>query len=201
MLTPAKVKDLKSDLEELKCAFTSPRLYISNHFYELRNRVDVESEKFLHKQHQNNKKTTLYDKESVQADVRDHQCSIINVITEFERECLASLSAFDYQLSPDLRQQITPALEEIELSWLSSETMTEEQLQALDGLIYGTLSRIQRSIFRDKCMMFLGSENAFISPYYFTAKNIQSFGILIVIVDQFIGSRALLPSKQVTSYE
>lgn len=163
--------------------------------------VDIESEKFLHKQQQNDKKAASHDKKSAQAEVLDHQSSIINVITAFERECLAWLSAFDYQLRSDLRQQISPVLEKIESFCLSSETLTGEQFQALDDLIYSTLSRIQKSIFCDKCIMFLGSENAFISPYYFTAKKIQSFGILIVIVDQFIGSRALLPYKKVTSSE
>jgi hypothetical protein len=153
---------VRINLEELKSIVTSPRLYLANHFSNLKNQVDLECQIFLQEQ-----TNTVEGKQAAQFAL-ESQKIIISHIVSFESECIRN-----HDDSTDIK--------EVDFAKLNAAT-------------FDALLTAQSTIFLNKTFKFVGRNSEFFKEDAFTSLNfaIKSFGMLIVVEDEFVSDQGFL---------
>lgn len=186
---------LKSDLNKLETVFQSPRIFLANHFNELRNQIDIECEKFLQAQN---------DKQSERAlQALDFQSRMIEQVGRYEQECLAHSPAnkLDNELAESIRNKLK--LLEQHVKELTQNQLREATYSEVNGLVLDTLDNILRFLFMNREMVLLTGDCPLVREIdarvqsdfdVFQFRVVKSFGVLLIIRDEFIGLDAILKS-------
>ena len=159
-------------LEELKTIHRSPRLYLANHFANLKNQVDIECTHFLGKLLDTKLKKPCQSEATLIAAIFEDQSNIINEINSFEQECFS--------------KQTTDELTNKDHELIGGDF---SEISMYDGLrIYEILMRIRAELFLNKGMLFQGRESDFFEDECFHSLGFEmkSFGLLLVVEDAFI---------------
>lgn len=208
-----KLNQIRTDLNELKLAFKSPRLYIANYFEALQNQIDVEYEIFQQKllAHKENKldrdledllkcepsqHNSETDEETL-AKARQDQELMIDRVKYAEEICFTNLKTDQYNDNlliniALMSQQTRGAIDTVE-SFLNSSPnlMDEEKIREIGELIEDSLLNIQRALFLNKGILFLSQEllvQILLESYSMKWEKFykKSFGYLIRVEDTFI---------------
>lgn len=206
-----KINQIRTDLNELKLAFRSPKLYIANYFDELQNQIDVEYEIFqqtllahkdnkldadlkgLLKMSQENAETD----EEILVKARQDQELMIDQVKCAQKICITNLQTdqFNDNLLINIAlmsQQTRNAIDTVE-NFLnnSPDSGHEKKINEIGELIEDTLLNIQRALFLNKSILFLSEEllvQIFLKSYSMKWEKFytKSFGYLIRVEDTFI---------------
>lgn len=165
------LKQIKDDFASLKLIAEAPKLYISSYFSHLRNEIDLSCTCFIGKN------------ELIMSDATRDQESMINKINCFEKECLSEL-----KIDSENVQQLKKAIETIEEKlndtvWVEIYAKAND-VAALDQMTYEILCKMQKQMFLGKTFVFLTAES-------FPNTEIETFGKLLIVQDEFIGKRAI----------
>lgn len=190
-MSPSLVEILRSDFNDLSAAFSNPRIYLTNHFANLRNTIDIDCELYI----QNNG-----DK---QLESTNQQISIINELCVFEKACLNNLPNGRFR-DDSLYKRIKDMLDLIrtKLEGLDSLSNTRHtEIKKIDELIYQTWTLLEREIFLAKTLLYLSRQNlkrAYMECEFPAYSEIDPemdrsidkqisilFGVLYVIQDEF----------------
>ena len=147
---------LKLDLKTLKTAFELPRIYLTNHFDNLRRKVNIS---FLLKEQAIKvyENRVLLEKDRVQ---------LTNVINSFEQDCLRKqkVNAFNYEITNKTLKRIKyieKKLEElcrygiIENKFSEENPSYEDLFDYISSLIYDEKKNIEKIIFLNKTLIYL----------------------------------------------
>ena len=160
----------KIEVDQLKQAYISLPLYVSHHFSELRNKVDISCQTFLIGLDND---LLLSSEASRQA--LKNQALIIEEIMKFEKACLENLD----EITDDLDEEASFLIQSVEID-KNNNTLKYH------CLISACILKIQRLLFLNKTLVFLDKNSTLIGD----AANLpvlKSFGILILVEDTFIG--------------
>ena len=154
---------LENILVDLKLANDNPRLYLTNYFSDLQNRIDIDCLRYA------NNFADCADK------YLEHAERMINEIKQFEHQCLLNFNRTD-QLDELVIRKVTRAL--------SSSSVDNVNLKEISELLVDAMSAIQRQLFLNRGVLYLVNDKAELR-----AKNVhrfQTFGVVLVIDDEFI---------------
>lgn len=163
---------IRCKLNELKQAYQSPRLYISEYFLDLRNTIDIACIENTRNGDPGNNKQLL----------------MINEVNAFEKRCLNRFTddLIDKKLLRDTVKQVESVL-------ANTKCLSNHEVSMLDQLIYEGLTSLQKSLFHNQTLLFLSSGSCL---YKIHELEIDSqCGKLIVVEDEFIGERGYLVNK------
>ena len=165
------MENLNDGLAELKLAVDNPRIYIANFFTELRIEVDIQCEEYIRK---------IQAKSlNLEQIASDYRTAIISEIKMHEEICYSNLYKNELSI-----YRLGRTVKEVEYR-LSK--MIEPDL--LKKSIHERLRIIRRLLLGEKTFILLTEASDLISVFY--KKSIQSFGVLIVIENQFINTETL----------
>jgi hypothetical protein len=203
---------LNNNFDKLKSIFEYPRLYLSNHFAELQNKIDLEAETLLIT------KDAFKQKSQIEAIVNNWDL-IISKLKIFQNACFLSFpnNKFDSETSVFIKNKIdlikkklenlnelietcihqnNDKLEEkitdnVNYNDINKVDNTENEeysnmLNEIDYLIYSSTYQLQNVLFSSKSVLFL--ENKMLDELI-TSKSL--FGKMIYIKDAFLGERAI----------
>lgn len=179
MNTATKLTHLQSNLNELKLALNSPRIFLANFFNELCSQIDVECELFLQENSKNEQKS------SQAIDLQNQQ---IDQVKAFEKSCLSNIA--DTQLDESLSKRIAQIISKIEseIDLESAKDQPNSQFIAVnDELVQSHLVEIQKYLFNNRSIWFFSrrfSQKHYIHKY-------SSFGYLTIIMDEFLSQKSL----------
>ncbi len=163
------IQQINQDLNTLRTALNFPTLFISEYFSNLKNYIDIQCEIFLFQR-------TDTAGEEYQEAIR-YRSTLIQEIDKFESQCLENLQKNKFDTNIDPTDEY--------LSLLSDSDIYD--------LLYEQFLRLQKEIFLNRTFIFLSKDNGSKSDYEllscFDLKEIKSFGICIVVEDEFIGER------------
>lgn len=176
------VEQLKTYLNNLKSVIKSPRLYLSDFFTDLRNTIDIQCESSIQK---------LTDDEASKS--LEWQSLLISEVDAFEKECLSKLNN-NGVLTNSLIKQVKHVMTAIEVNSKTGALVDSPKLNEIKCLLEETTSDILKVLFRNQGIVFLSKE--FLSSFIFEDLNesgfedsIESFGLLVLIEDEYISSR------------
>ena len=165
--------------DSLKSILDSPRLHIANHFTDLRHQIDLEFQTFIR-----NSNDLEIERHS------DYMTVILNEVQMFEVECLKNSLMISGHLLEMTKGRVKQIEHELEKCSAGSIEIDEHTYYEINELIYECLLEIEREIYMSKQMIFLTKDNDLIEfpckSYY------SSFGLLVIIENEYIGTRALL---------
>lgn len=189
------VKLLKTDFKDLNVAFSSPRVYLVNHFDNLRNTIDIDCELFVQKNGEKQLEST------------NQQVLMINELDSFEKACLNNLPndrLKDDALNKGIKDML--CLIQSKLESLDSQS-ARHKIREIDELIYQTWTFLERELFQDETFLYLSRHDvkgAFIECEFPTYTKIDPdmdqgieeqisilFGALYIIQDEFYCSRRI----------
>ena len=164
-LRPEHLNKLRSDVESLKqmCQFT--KLYLSNHFFELKAQVDLEMA-------DHDLKQQMLDAEKKQT-TKQPWIQMIATIESFESKCIHNKHSLNENLAN---------IESIEAKLNDSNSLPMmADLKQLNKLIQAEEYRIEEILCQNQTIMFVGKD---------TARDLNH-GKLMVITDEFVSSRGI----------
>ena len=172
-----KFVQLENDLYDLKSAFNSPKVYLSNYFDELRNMIDIDCSLTM--------TFRSHEKKLSESDVKimaEEQEELVKAIRVFETECITNWQTDSF--ADFFRNKIIDAVNEIEDRMRELKTTDVFSMNELGGLLESkklkgstkslrangdselklyevtqliekTMGQVQRVIFRDKAVVYL----------------------------------------------
>jgi len=181
-----KMNELISEFERLKSIFECPRLYICNHFNELRCQVDLS---FCQKL---NTTTNEKMKNQLRTELNESWTEIIKSIDTFETKCLRHKPSnkFNTILSQEIIQKIKFIDRIIKQLSLNLEDQST-QIKYVCNLVYDEIFKIEKIIFLNQTLMFLDETKCKIKNLFnkFTSKS--SAGKLLVIRNEYFGKKSI----------
>lgn len=171
------VELLKADLNNLKSVIKSPRLYLCDYFSELRNTIDIQCESS-----EQNEATQSFETQSL----------LINEVDAAEKECLSKLN--NNFLTNGILKQVKHVMTAIEVNSKTNALVDSPKLNEIKCLLEETTSDILKVLFRNRGIVFLSKE--FLASFIPGLEGlIESFGLLVLIEDEFISSRQLAQKR------
>ena len=166
---------LKSDLNNLKSVIKSPRLYLSDYFTELRNKIDIQCE------------TTIRKAVEKTREQLEHQSLLIEEVNSFEKECFLRLDK-NGLLSNAILKQVKTLMTTIESNYKSGALDTGPKLNEIKSLLDEIISDMHKTLFIARGIVFLANE--FLATFIPGIENqLETFGLLVIVEDEFISSR------------
>ena len=167
-----KLEQLLESLNELKSALQSPRVYIYQYFTKLKNEIDLECQ--LHLCNQKNLQTSG----SVQA--IDYQSQMIDQVEAFEIMCIKNCQFLELN-----KENVTRSIESTEAELKSLLALEDKRIKEINLLVEENFYTTQKQLFLNRSLIFIPrSLNLLV--------DIQSFGVLLVIEDEFVYKNTLL---------
>lgn len=166
---------------QLNLAFENPKLYIATYFSELRNTIDIEYETYL--SHQNDDEPSTVANEFL--------TSMIDNVTNFERDCLLKLSSSSLNAEASIEESISKLRDELKYV----DSYEAEKLIELEDLISVLMLQVQKILFGNQQLVFVSKNTQFFKEYLETSDcevDMLSFGFLVKIEDEFIGERGFI---------
>ncbi len=167
-----KRAEVQNLLEKFKLAVNQPRLFVYQFFEDMKNDIDIQSCIALN----DSNKERIYE----------HQTKLVTAVQEFESLCLE-------QVNVDSVSECQVSIEQTE-SILSKPTVSNAELDRVEGLLSNELRTIEKALFQDKCMFFVkaGDNSAFgyIKRISRIIEKNNLFGLLIIVEDCFIQKEA-----------
>ena len=176
------MEQIQSDINELHTILNCPSSYLVNYFDDLRNKIDVKCEEYL--QIQNN----FNSKESVQA--LEHQVLMVNEVDAFEKICLTNLAN---QTGDELRSKCVIAIRKTKAEMKNLISGDHKKLKEIRIFIYNALTSVHKDLFINQTIILWTKNDSyrnsadFFDP--FLTLKIKSFGLLLIIKDEFINRR------------
>lgn len=171
------VELLKADLNILKSVIKSPRQYLSDYFSELRNSIDIQCESSIQ-----NESTQPFETQNL----------LINEVNAAEKECLSKLN--NNFLTNGILKQVKHVMTAIEVNSKTTALVDSPKFDEIKCLLEETTSDILKVIFRNRGIVFLSKE--FLASFIPGFEDlIESFGLLVLIEDEFISSRLLTQKR------
>lgn len=163
---------IRCKLDELKHAYQSPRLYISEYFSNLRNTIDIACIENARNGDPGNHKQLL----------------MINEVNAFEERCLT-------RFTNDLidKEPLLDTVRQVESVLANTKCPSQHEVCMLDQLIYERLTSLQKSLFHNQTVLFLSSGSCLYKIH--ELEIVSQCGKLIVVEDEFIGERGYLVNK------
>lgn len=166
-----RLEQLLAGLSELKAAMQNPRLYIYQHFSDLKNQIDVECQQFLCSQ------VDLQSTASTQC--IDYQDQMIDEVESHERACLKNCQFADLN-----KESVTRMIESTEAELKGLLALEDKRLGEINLLVGETVYHVKRELFLNRSLLFVPrSVNL--------ALDVENFGVLLVIEDEFISKKTL----------
>ena len=165
------LKKIKGELASLNLIAETPRLYVSNFFSNLRNEIDLSCASFI------------CGNEAEMNDAPRAQEIMINKVNFYEEKCLDELR-IDSETCKYLEKIIETIKERLnDTVWIEVYAKASD-VSELDKMAYETLCKIEKRL-------FLGRSFVFLKKNLFQNCEIETFGKLLIVQDEFIGKRAI----------
>lgn len=148
----AELNLLTENLTRLKSLFEYPRVYLINHFNELKRRVE---NSFLLREQSLDKR--------VHRKQLERDCAqILALVASFQQDCLhkQKLNTFNYEITQRTHERIKlieKKFDELEHTKMLDYDFNEvnQDIQYLSGLIYDEKTKIEKIIFLNKTLIYL----------------------------------------------
>lgn len=173
MNTAVELSHLQKNLEELKQALNSPRIYLTDFFNELCTQIDVECELFLQEHSKDEEKSSQ---------AIDFQSQQINKVKAFEKSCLSHVA--DTELDATIANRIAQIISKIECEVASGK---DPFIAVTDELVRDKLVEVQKYLFKNRSIWFFS--RSYSQKHYIFKYN--SFGYLTIIMDEFLSQKRL----------
>ena len=191
-----RIEKLKSDLNKLETVFQTPRIFLDDHFDALRNQIDLECEKYLKEENYAQTERTMQ--------AIDFQSQMLDHVKSYEQKCFSNLP-LNKLVNDELNESITGRLDQLKIHVNDSALLskTEAEISEVNEIVLETLNNIQKFLFMNKEMILLTNECPLVKDIeariesdfnVYQFKIIKSFGVLLIIQDEFIGLEAILKS-------
>ena len=209
----AEFNFLKEELKQLKSLFELPRIYITNHFSDMRRKVEVA---FV-------MKGQNIDSREARKLLEQDRIKTINLIVSFEQDCLKrqKINTFNNEITTRTLKQIKlieKKLEEMNRFMLLEHNTDDEdelnqEFQYISGLINEEKIQIEKIIFLNKTLIFLNKyeinedqednlnyfdsdDNNELIDYYkyrlFDRNDLETVvGMIIFVDNEFIGEQGV----------
>lgn len=175
-------ENLRKDFDALKLTVNCPKLYVSEYFTDLRNQIDIQFEICI-------ADTVMCTEQSLQQAQQDRSV-LIEYIEKIEKRCLENVDQ-EYCIF----EKFNSTLEDIE-TLFNDGKFSAKEISEGDNLIYKTLVEFQKTALLNKQIIFVSKTSGLVGDFdlieYNELRQIQSFGILILIEDEFIGDRGFV---------
>ena len=161
---PEQIAKLKKEFHQLESASSKPRLYMTEYFANLINRIDISAEEYLNE---------LKDQSSeISRQTRSDQSKMAEVIKERQSELFGSEFEEDLELLDKIR----------DIGLCLQAPISSNEVPGIGLEIEKTMFGLQRRIFIDKTLWFrvledLKDENK---------SSLKRFGILFVLEGEYI---------------
>lgn len=132
---------LDKEFNKLKEIFHYPRLYLSNHFSDLKSEIDMA---FARKRDQ----LTVSAKK---AQLDEHFTQMINKLSSYEQECMKFQKTHEY--ASELQAETQESIKTIE-NKLTNQ-LDEYLIKEISDLIYDQITKLQKVLFLNKSVIFL----------------------------------------------
>jgi len=163
-----KKAEAQNLLELFKSAVNQPRLFVYQFFEDMRNDIDIQSCKILN--------------EANKERICEYQAKLIEKVQEFESLCLEQVNidtASDFQVKIEQTESI-----------LNGPVDSQAEIDRVRGLLSNELLKVEKVLFKDKCMFFVKADDNSESYDLWMLSNkierINMFGLLITFEDCFI---------------
>ena len=180
-----KTSELMSEFERLKFIFECPRLFICNHFDELRCQVDLTfCAKFNKSSHE-----TTNNQQQAKSQLTENWTDIIKAIDSFEAKCLKhkSLNKFNLVMSHETVQKIKAIERLIKQLSASNQEDQSDQVKYAKNLIYDETFKIEKILFLNQTLVFLDESTCRIKNVF----NKSSVGKLLLIRNEYFGQKSI----------
>lgn len=166
-----KLEQLLAGLSELKAAVQNPHLYIYQHFSDLKNQIDVECQQFLCSQ------ADLQSTASAQC--IDYQDQMIDEVESHEKACLENCQFLDLN-----EESVKRTIESTEAELKSLLALEDKRVGEINLLVEETVYYVKRELFLNRSLLFVPRSMNL-------ALDVENFGVLLVIADEFIAEKTL----------
>jgi hypothetical protein len=171
---------LHKNLDELKQALNSPRIYLAEFFSDLCQRIDIQCELYLQAHSENQEKST---------EALKSQAQMIEQVKLLEEECLSHVA--DSQMDASLARKSAKLMLKIE-SELKCPLIVEEKIRnkfvaLTHELVHEKLVQIQKYLFKNKSVWFFPKEYSHRHKIF----KFSSFGFLTIVLDEFLSQKRL----------
>jgi hypothetical protein len=134
--------NIDKKLIEIKQMLESSNLYMSEHFNNLRNQVDLESETLL----LDRKNINTYKKQQIISKNRE---LMIDRINSFEKQCLEKGG----KISPEIVNEVKNLLKMLEIQLISRKTF--EEIEIIEKILDTEILKLKKILFKNKSLLFL----------------------------------------------
>ena len=182
-----KMIELINEFERLKLIFECPRLYICNHFNELRCQVDLAFCDKLNKPTNNEKLSSLS-----KSHLNESWTEIIKTIDTFEKKCLLHKPSnkFNTAFSQETVKKIK-LIERLIKQLASNLEDHSTQIKYVCSLVYDEIFKIEKIIFLNQTLIFLNETICDIKYLFNKHLSRYSAGKLLFIRNEYFGKKSI----------
>lgn len=188
-----EMNDMKRKFKELKLALTVPRVYLANYFDQLRNEIDTACELFTQPAQATGELDTQITKQA-----HEYQALMIDEVTAFEQMCL--FNSKNKHMEANVATTGVEMIRKLEQDVENLEQENSQQIRDLRELISTGLFDAQKCLFMSKALIFLTRDeyrrefeySEVLNSAQSSANGVLSFGVLIVVDNDFIAKNKLI---------